>query len=81
MASTNNRTRKKVASCINCGSRITMRTGYGWGKIKVLYGENGKEIDVDASKINYNASSVIRCAECKAIRRDLHLPPTTVGRR
>lgn len=80
MESTNKRSRKKVAPCSNCGSRVTMRTGYGWGKIKVLYDANGKQMNIDISKINYNASSVIRCADCKAIRRDLRLPSTTIER-
>lgn len=72
---------KKIPACSNCGSRATLRTGSGWGAVKVLYDEYGRQVDVDASKINYTASSVVRCAACKKVRKDIALPAANLTRR
>lgn len=72
---------KKIPPCSSCGSRATTRSGYGWGAIKVTYDESGKQLDIDTGKISYTASSVIRCAHCKVIRRDVQIPASNIIRR
>jgi hypothetical protein len=69
---------RRIPPCTNCGSRLTVRTGNGWGTVKIMYDEKGKEIDCDKSRFNYTASSVIRCAECNHVRRDVKLPSPVI---
>ena len=72
---------KKIPACTNCGSRATMRSGYGWGAIKVMHDDYGRQFDIDTARVNYTGSTVVRCAGCKKVRRDVKLPTTNIERK